>query len=306
MKVLITGSQGMMGTALTSILSQSVRVDTVPVSRTECDLADRSAFLRLLSAKSPDLIVHFAAKVAGIGESSKNPASLFAVNQAIDHAVIWGALEARTAGVLLIGTSSMYPPSEDPIPETALLQGFPDLGNYGYSLSKALSSKLAILLNELGQTAFRILVAPNLYGPHDRTDTKSAHLLGAIVSKALEAKTKSLKSIDMWGDGTARREFLFATDLARYIADYALHNFDRLPHIMNVGSGRDFSVLEWYRFVTDACGWSGRIIPDPSRPSGAMRKILDSSIAIQMHAWEPSTPPHDGIKTLLTERGISS
>lgn len=306
MKVMITGAMGMLGKATQTALQARSDLQVIPISRETCDLSDRNAVASLFDEMAPDIVLHCAAKVGGIAANIRSPSGFFVENQLIDQSVIWGAQDSSVPRVVLIGTSSMYPPSDDPIHESCLLEGFPDRGNYGYSLSKALSAKLAILLNSIEKTQYRVLVAPNLFGPHDRTDAETAHLLGAIITKVLHAKQSQAQSIDMWGDGSARREFLFAADLANYLAGYVIDHFSELPDIMNVGAGADYSVLEWYQIVSEACGWRGEIVPDPTKPSGAHRKKLDSAIAESEHHWKPKTSPREGIAALLSERGMTT
>ena len=271
------------------------------IARKECDLRDASAILEVLKHYQPQIVIHCAAKVSGIAGNARNPSSTFKENQQIDHNLIWGALNAGLERVFLIGSSSMLPPSDDPICEASLLNGFPDPGNYGYGLSKAMTTKLGLLLSNLGRTQFRTLVAPNLYGEGDRKGEKSAHLLNAIITKTLDARQNNRREVTMWGDGTAKREFMYAGDFAEFIIDVGIPKFDRLPPILNVGVGHDFSIREYYEMVFAALGEEFTIVPDTSKPTGAAKKLLDQRLFRSLFDWKPRTDITDGIRKLLDD-----
>ncbi len=302
MRVMVTGSNGMLGHKVVAALrSNPLYKDVIEVTRQACDLSDYARLLQLLTAEKPDIIVHCAAKVSGIAANSRNPADFFRSNQEIDQNIIWGAFEKNIGKVLLIGSSSMYPPSDQAIGEDALATGFPDPGNYGYGLSKAISCCLVSMLNGHGSTRYRTLVAPNLYGEKDRANVHTAHLLNAILLKIMAAQDKGDKDVIMWGDGSARREFLYSGDLATYISDTVLDNFDHLPPLLNVGYGKDHSVREFHEIGANILNWTGKIIPDPSKPSGAARKLLNSERAKKSYGWQAMTPIEKGMQILATE-----
>ena len=155
-------------------------------------------------------------------------------------------------------------------------------------------AKLCEYIGRQNGLAYRTFIPPNLYGPFDKFDPASSHLLASVIHKIHEAKTQGVGTVEIWGDGSARREFLYVTDLARFIVTAAARIGD-LPLYLNVGVGRDFSVLDYYRTVAEVIRFRGDFAFDTNRPKGMHQKLLDSTKAFAL-GWQPATLLKTGIQ----------
>lgn len=187
----------------------------------------------------------------------------------------------------------MYPANHpEPLLESQILSGYLEKTNENYALAKIIGSRIveAISLDEDFQ--WRTFIASNLYGPNDHFGSDKSHLLAAIISKAVRAK-ENKTPIEMWGDGTPRREFTYVTDFAEWIGK-SITNLERLPQNLNLGLGVDYSVLEFYQIVLKGLNYDCEIIPNLTMPNGNMRKLMDSSKAREF-GWNPQTSIEKGI-----------
>jgi len=179
--------------------------------------------------------------------------------------------------------------------EDFLLKGELEPTNEGYALAKIVSAKLCeyIAYEDLSKN-YKTIIPCNLYGRHDKYDPRHSHLIPAVIRKIDEAKTEGRKTIDIWGDGTARREFMCAADLADFVF-FAIERFDKMPHTLNVGLGRDYSVTEYYKTVAAVIGFSGDFEYDLSKPVGMKQKLLDVK-QLNDFGWRYETQLTDGIR----------
>jgi GDP-L-fucose synthase len=190
----------------------------------------------------------------------------------------------------------MYPrEAANPLVEGSVLHGELEPTNEGYALAKIAVARLCqYVTREQPALSYKTLIPCNLYGPHDKFDPKHSHLVPAIIHKVHVAKVHGQGEVEIWGDGTARREFMFAPDLADAIWR-AVERFDTLPEMMNVGVGRDHSVNDYYRIAAQVIGWNGRFAHDTSKPAGMKQKLV--SIERQTAwGWAPATSLEDGIR----------
>ena len=189
----------------------------------------------------------------------------------------------------------MYPRNAvNPLREELILQGELEPTNEGYALAKIMTMRLVeYAAREDASLAWRTLIPCNLYGPHDKYDPRHSHLLPAIIHKLHQAKLAGQDSVDIWGDGEARREFMYAPDLAGAILR-ALDAPQALPLVMNVGPGVDHSINDYYRIAAEVIGWRGQFWHDLTRPVGMQRKLLDISHQ-RVWGWAPETALRDGI-----------
>lgn len=243
-------------------------------SRQSLDLLDGPAVLRALEASAPDRIVHAAGRVGGIAANVAQPAMFLAENIRVGLNVLEAA---DTLGIptLNLASSCIYPPeAANPLTETMLLTGGLEPTNEGYALAKLAVLRYGQYCNRVsGQTRIKSLIPCNLYGRYDRFDAGSSHLVPAIIAK-IHQSLDTGDDVEIWGDGTARREFLYASDAARMIW-HAIEKFDDLPDIMNLGVGVDHSVLDYYQAAADALDWHGEFRFDLTRPVGMKRKLVD-------------------------------
>lgn len=280
----LTGGNGMVGRNLIETMPEDWSV--LAPSRRSLNLLDGDAVLRAIEASAPDLIVHAAGRVGGIAANMAEPAAFLAENLRIGLNVLEAAnlLQIPT---LNLASSCIYPPEAvNPLAETMLLTGGLEPTNEGYALAKLAVLRYGQYCNRMsGRSNIKSLIPCNLYGRFDRFDPVSSHLIPAIIIKVHTARANHDK-VEIWGDGSARREFLYAGDAATMIW-HAVSIFDELPDIMNLGVGMDHSVLDYYRAAAEALEWHGEFSFDLSKPVGMKRKLVDTSHQQRLGFPEP-------------------
>ena len=297
----------MLGSAVVNELRGRQQFTAIPVTRQDVDLENRQEVRELLVKERPDVIVHTAAKVGGIQANVDAPFQLLMRNLTLDSAVIQEAVSGGIKNLLYVGSSCMYPANfSQPLRENYLLRGSLEVTNEGYALAKISGAKLCELASRTLGLNYRAIVPSNLYGPGDNFSPDSSHLLAAVIRKVLDAKESGKTELEVWGSGNARREFTYVGDLATWIVDN-LHRIADLPPLINVGSGEDFSVADFYRFVLEVADLNASLSFDLSKPEGVMSKLMDSTIARDQFDWSPSTNVREGIKKTiawLLESGV--
>lgn len=295
MRVLLTGAGGMLGTNIADVWTRLRPADElIRLTRSDVDLSDSEATGRRLSELRPDAIIHAAARVGGIGEKLAHPTRYLLENIVLDSSLLSAAIEQGVRELVYISSGAIYPASTaQPIAETALMTGQLEPANEGYALAKTVGGRICAYASSEFGYHYRAVAPSNLYGAHDTFSLGDAHLIAAAIAKTHDAKVSGAPTISVWGDGTARREFTFAGDLAEWI----VANLDHLadwPHLLNLGAGIDHSVREYYEAVSQVVGYSGDLEYDTERPAGVPQRLLDSTAARSL-GWDPSTPLLDGI-----------
>lgn len=251
-------------------------ITLIAPTRAELDVTDPAAVLAAMSAAKADFVIHSAGRVGGIAANMADPAGFLSQNLRMGLAVLEAA-DMLGIPCLNLASSCIYPPeAPNPLREDMLLTGGLEPTNEGYALAKLSVLRLGQYLNQAaGQSRIKTVIACNLYGRHDHFDPFTAHLIPAVVLKVHTAKEEG-GDVEIWGDGAARREFLYAGDFAKMIW-HAVANFEQLPDIMNLGLGTDYSVLDYYKAAAEVIGWQGQFRFDTSRPVGMRRKLVDTS-----------------------------
>lgn len=298
MKILLTGGSGMVGRNIQEHPRASA-VQLLTPARGELDLMDASAVDAYLLAAKPDFIIHAAGTVGGIGANIAAPDRFLSDNLIIGTNVILGAQRAGVSRLLNIGSSCMYPrDAENPLREDAILTGALEPTNEGYALAKIACARLCRYISESdGRFRYRTIIPCNLYGRHDKFDPMKAHLIPAVIAKIHQAVATKAETVEIWGDGEARREFMYSGDLADFIFA-ALDRFEDLPQDMNVGIGIDHSVNDYYTEIARILGYSGRFIHDLSKPQGMRRKLVDIG-RLQTFGWQADTGLEQGLRATL-------
>jgi GDP-L-fucose synthase len=301
MKILLTGGTGMVGSNVREAIAagpgQSDDWRVVAPSWEELDLRDRQAVFAALAEGGYDAVVHAAGTVGGILANMKEPLRFFRDNIDMGLNVVFGAAQARIPKLVNLGSSCMYPrEAENPLVEEQILKGELEPTNEGYALAKIATQRACTYVQREDETlAYRTIVPCNLYGRHDRFDPEHSHMIPAVILKTHQAKLEGRDSIDIWGDGTARREFMYAGDLGDFVVS-ALNDYDRLPDVMNVGPGTDWSIDEYYAAIAKAVGYEGSFAHDTTKPVGMKRKLVDTT-RLREFGWSPPTSLEDGIAT---------
>jgi GDP-L-fucose synthase len=241
----------------------------------ELDLRDYNAVQKYLSKHRPDMVIHAAGKVGGIQANMREPVAFLMDNLDMGRNIVWAAHQAGIKRLINLGSSCMYPRNHsDPLREEMVLKGELEPTNEGYALAKVVTARLCeYIMREDASYQYKTLIPCNLYGRHDKFDPAHSHLIPAIIHKVHQAKQAGQASVEIWGDGTARREFMYAGDLADAVIR-AVTKFDSLPALMNIGLGDDCTINEYYQAAADVMGYTGRFVHDLSKPVGMSRKLV--------------------------------
>jgi GDP-L-fucose synthase len=296
-RIYVAGHKGMVGAAIVRRLaSEECQVLTAERS---VDLREQAAVRDWFAANRPDVVVIAAAKVGGILANDTFPAQFLYDNLMIEANLIEAGRQAGAGKLLFLGSSCIYPKlAPQPIPEDALLTGPLEPTNEWYAVAKIAGIKLCQAYRRQYGCDFISAMPTNLYGPGDNYDLKGSHVLPALIRKAHEAKLAGAESIEVWGTGTPRREFLHVDDLADACV-FLLEHYSGEEHV-NIGSGTDLTILELAQLVCDAVGFEGTITTDSSKPDGTPRKLM-SGDKIAAMGWQPRIALQDGIRHAYRE-----
>ena len=292
--ILITGGSGMVGRNVQDHPAAISRRILAPRS-CELDLTDEAAVRSYIDHHRPDVVIHCAGRVGGIQANIANPVAFLELNTAMGRNVVLASHRAGVKRLLNLASTCIYPrEAPNPLREEMVLTGALEPTNEGYALAKIFTLRLCeYIRREDPDAQFKSLIPCNLYGYHDTFDPKRSHLVPAILHKVHEAKQTGADTVEIWGDGTARREFMFSADLADAIWR-AVDDMDDIPDTMNVGPGVDHSVNEYYRIAAEVVGWEGTFTYDRSMPVGMMQKLC--SVARQSDwNWAPATDLRTGL-----------
>jgi GDP-L-fucose synthase len=292
---MVTGSAGMLGSAVVREMRNQGGFEVIEVTRATLDLRDADGFREVLRASKPEAVLHAAARVGGIAANVESPVDFLASNLQMDTNVILSCIEAGIANFVYIGSSCMYPKDfRQPLVESDILRGPLEPTNEGYALAKIAGSKLCEYASRSLGLNYRTIIPSNLYGPGDNFKHGSSHLLASVIRKVHEAKASGASEIQVWGSGSARREFTYIEDLATWVVDSFKMQKD-FPPLLNVGLGRDFTVNEFYVMAMEALNVSATLIHDLTKPEGMAAKLMDSSLARREFGWSPETSVESGI-----------
>ncbi|PVA11205.1 GDP-fucose synthetase [Pelagivirga sediminicola] len=293
--ILLTGGSGMVGRNIRAHARAADWTILAP-SSAELDLTDSAAVQARMEALRPDLVIHAAGRVGGIHANMAHPVAFLADNAAMGQNVILGARAAGVRRLINLASTCMYPrAAPNPLHEDMILTGPLEPTNEGYALAKIMATRLCeYIRREDPSLLYKTLIPCNLYGLHDKFDPKQSHLVPAIIHKLHDARLTGAPSVEIWGDGTARREFMFAGDLADAVLR-AAEDMDALPDLMNVGPGHDHSINDYYAAAADVIGWTGEFTHDLGRPVGMQRKLCATDRQTAW-GWQPETSLAEGLR----------
>lgn len=290
-RVWVAGHRGMVGAALVRRLAGEP-CEVLTVDREALDLRDQIAVRAWLAETRPDAVLLAAGRVGGIQANASQPVDFLLDNLLIETAVISGAHAAGVDRLLFLGSSCIYPRlAPQPIPEHALLTGPLEPTNQWYALAKIAGIKLVQAYRQQYGRDYISAMPTNLYGPGDRYDLASGHVLPALIRKVHEARQTG-GAVVVWGTGAPLREFLHVDDCADACLHLLRHYSGESP--VNVGSGTELSILELTRLVMDVIGHDGAVVHDTAKPDGTPRKLLDSS-TLRNLGWRPRIGLRGGV-----------
>jgi len=293
-KVLVTGGSGFLGSVVCRKLTERGAADIfVPRSR-DYDLTKPEGTEKLFADAKPDVVIHLAARVGGIGLNMERPADLYLANLLMGTYLIEEARRRQVEKTVIVGTICSYPKfTPVPFKEEDLWNGYPEETNAPYGIAKkALLVHAQSNRAQYGQRSIYLLPV-NLYGPGDHFHPSVSHVIPALIKKCVDAKESGADRIEVWGTGKATREFLFVEDAAEGIVT-AVGRYDEAAPV-NLGSGKEISIKELVELIAALVGFEGELVWDPSRPDGQPRRSLDTSRAEREFGFVAQTTLEEGL-----------
>lgn len=299
-KILVTGGSGFLGAAVVNRLRElDVAEDRIIVPRSSrFDLTDERAVIDLYDQANPDVVIHLAAEVGGIGANMAHPGRFFFANMSMGLHLIEHARRRKIRKFVQVGTVCAYPKFA-PIPfrEVDLWNGYPEETNAPYGIAKKALFVMLDAYKREYDLAGAVVVPVNLYGPRDNFDPRSSHVIPALIRKCEEATAANAPEMVCWGTGSATREFLFVNDAAEAVVRAAQRIEDPTP--INLGTGNEISIRNLVTMIAEQCGFKGKITWDATKPDGQPRRCLDTSRAQELLDWKSTTPFSEGLATTI-------
>jgi GDP-L-fucose synthase len=297
-RIVVTGGAGFLGGFVVDELRRRGASEIVVPRKKHYDLVERSAAQRLLRDARPDLVVHLAARVGGIGANRENPGSFFFDNLMMGVQLVEECRLQQVSKVVTLGTICSYP-KLTPVPfrEEDLWSGYPEETNAPYGLAK----KMLLVQGQAYRQQYGMdvvhLLPVNLYGPRDNFDPGSSHVIPALIKKCMDAIDRGEDTIEVWGTGRASREFLYVEDAARGIALAAESYSGAEP--VNLGAGFEITIRDLAELIARLTGFTGRIVWNPNQPDGQPRRSLDTARAERLFGFRAVTGFEDGLRSTI-------
>lgn len=293
-KIYIAGHRGLAGSAIWRLLEERGFQNLVGLSSQELDLKSRRDVFAFFESARPEIVVDAAARVGGIGANAQFSYDFLSENLQIQVNLMDAAYKVGVDRLLFLGSSCIYPKfAAQPIRESDLMTGHLEETNNGYAVAKITGVFQVQTARRQGGKRWISAMPTNLYGPGDNFSLENGHVLATFIRKFHEAKEQRAPSVRIWGTGEPKREFLFVDDFADAVL-FLLQNYDD-EETINVGSGREISIIQLAEMIATIVDYDGKIFTDPSKPDGTPRKFLDSS-RLSSLGWTASTDLRDGIK----------
>ena len=298
MRILVTGGNGMVGKNILEH-KKALNYEILAPSSSELNLRDFDSVNKYIQQNKPDIIIHSAGLVGGIQANMARPVDFLVFNLDMGRNIIMAAKENGVKYFLNMASSCMYPrEAQNPLQEELILKGELEPTNEGYAIAKVVATRLCeYIVKENPELQYKTVIPCNLYGKYDKFSPEHSHMVPAVIKKIYEAKQNNATEIDIWGDGLARREFMYTSDLADFVF-YALDNFEKMPQNINVGLGFDYTINEYYEAIAEAVGFTGKFVHDLSKPIGMKQKLIDDS-KLKQFGWQHQTTLKEGIKNTL-------
>lgn len=297
-RILVTGGAGFLGSFVVEKLkARGCRQIFVP-RRKDYNLTEIEAVRRLYRAAKPDIVIHLAAVVGGIGANRNNPGKFFYENALMGLHTLEEARQAKVEKLVAIGTICAYP-KFTPVPfwEEDLWNGYPEETNAPYGLAKKMLLVQSQAYREQYDFNSIYLLPVNLYGPRDNFDLEASHVIPALIRKCLEAKQRGEDHITVWGDGSPTREFLYVEDAAEGILLAAEHYGDSAP--VNLGSGVEIAIKDLVETIARLTAFEGQVKWDTTRPNGQPRRVLDTAKAEKLFGFKAGVSLEQGLKRTI-------
>ncbi len=296
-KIFIAGHKGLVGSRILERYQLEGYKNLVTRTREELDLKDQQAVKNFFEHERPEYVILSAAKVGGIMANMTHQADFLFENLAIQNNVIWYSHLYDVKKLMFLGSSCIYPRlCPQPMKESYFLTGPVEPTNEGYAIAKIAGLKLCEKIAEQYKKNFISVMPCNIYGVGEKFDEKNSHVLAAFILKMISAKKEKKDSIDLWGTGRPRREFMFADDLADAVF-YLMNHYDD-PNFINIGTGIDYSIKEYAEIIKKLVGYKGEFNFDTSKPDGMPQKLLDVSRLTEL-GWKSKTSIEEGLEKTI-------
>ena len=295
-KVLVTGATGFVGRNMLRVLERSYSV--IGVGSKDWDLRRQDRCQEMLQAVRPDVVVHVAGSVGGIGANQENPGKFMYENLVMGTNLIHESMVQNISKFVMLGTVCAYPKfTPVPFAEADLWNGYPEETNAPYGIAKKALMKLVETYKE--QYGFNgvNLIPVNMYGPYDHFNLTSSHVIPALILKVRQAIQSNASSITIWGTGKASREFLYAPDLAEAV--HLAIQKDISPEPINIGTGKEITIAELVSCITRLMNFTGDVVYDTTKPDGQPRRCLDTSKARELLGFEATTNLEQGLRQTI-------
>ena len=293
-KIYVAGHTGLVGSAIVRRLRDMKFNNLVFRTHDELNLVSQAETEAFFQIEHPDYVFVAAGLVGGIKANSESPADFFHVNMAIAQNILYAAYRTGVRKLLYLGSACQYPKEcSQPMAEEQLLTGIPEITNEGYALAKICGCRLCSYMRRQYGANFISAIPANAYGINDCFDPVKSHVIPALLMKYHKAKVENVPQVELWGTGKALREFLYTDDLADGCI-FLMHHYNGEDPI-NIGSGKEISILELSNAIKRIVGYEGRIVCDPTKPDGMMRRVVDST---KLHAlgWHAKTSMEEGLQ----------
>lgn len=293
-KIYIAGHTGLVGRALLRKLKADGYSNIIVRSHEELDLLDQRAVEAFFAAEKPDYVFLAAAKVGGIMANKTAKADFIFENLQIQNNVIHSAWKYNVSKLLFLGSSCVYPrESPQPMKEEYFMDGKPEETNEAYAIAKIAGITMCQSYNEQYNTCFISVLPTNLYGPYDNFDTTTSHVIPALLRRFHEADQNRDSTVNVWGSGRPRREFMHVDDAADACV-FIMENYNE-NQVLNVGTGNDISIAELVEMIREIVGYNGKVVWDTSKPDGVLQKRLDTT-RLESLGWSPSKSLDQGLQ----------
>ncbi len=297
-RFLVTGGRGFLGSFVVERLRERGASAVFVPRSSEYDLCDPQATKRLFDEARPDVVIHLAARVGGIGANRRHPGTFFRDNMAMGLNVLERARQAGTEKVVVAGTVCAYPKfAPVPFREDDLWNGYPEETNAPYGIAKKALLVMAQAYRQEFGSNFVMLFPVNLYGPRDNFDLEDSHVIPAMIRKFVDASARGDREATLWGDGTPTREFLYVEDAAEGLVTAAEKYND--PDPVNLGTEAEISMRELASTIARACDFTGELRWDASKPNGQPRRKLDVSRAKERFGFTAQTSFEEGLRRTI-------
>ncbi len=298
-KIYVAGHRGMVGSALVRKLNLEGFTNIITRSSSELDLRNQQAVKDFFEKETPDFVFLAAAKVGGIVANNTYRADFIYENIIMEANVIHEAYRSQVTKLMFMGSSCIYPKlAPQPLREDYLLTGLLEPTNQPYAIAKIAGIEMCDAYRAQYGCNFISVMPTNLYGPNDNYDLEKSHVLPALIRKIITAKQEGSPFVEIWGSGTPKREFLHVDDLAN-ACFFLMQQYDE-PGLINIGVGKDISIMDLAKLVAKVVGYYGEIKTNTSKPDGTPRKLMDVT-KLERLGWKASISLEDGISSVCHE-----